>query len=153
PTGETARQIPGPVLPALGAAMMLLGSVVRVKRSRPHPEERTLVRVSKDGNESAPRNHPSRRRLHGLLRMRSENEHVGWAKAAAALPSMQCVRSAVPTRSVGWWARFALPTLQAGLLMVAISMPPAAAQSVEEFYRGKNITIAIGFSVGGGYDL
>ncbi len=33
------------------------------------------------------------------------------------------------------------------------SMRPAAAQSVEEFYRGKNVVIAIGFSVGGGYDL
>jgi tripartite-type tricarboxylate transporter receptor subunit TctC len=37
--------------------------------------------------------------------------------------------------------------------MAVVSMPPAAAQSVEEFYRGKNLTIAIGFSVGGGYDL
>ena len=100
------------------------------------------MRVSKDGNESAPRNHPSRRRLRRLLRMRSENE----VRPAKAL-------SAVPRRTAQWWARFALPTLQAGLLMVAISMPPAAAQSVEEFYRGKNVTIAIGFSVGGGYDL
>jgi tripartite-type tricarboxylate transporter receptor subunit TctC len=32
-------------------------------------------------------------------------------------------------------------------------MPPAAAQNVEDFYRGKNVVIAIGFSVGGGYDL
>jgi len=30
---------------------------------------------------------------------------------------------------------------------------PARAQSVEEFYRGKTITILIGFSAGGGYDL
>jgi tripartite-type tricarboxylate transporter receptor subunit TctC len=29
---------------------------------------------------------------------------------------------------------------------------PARAQSVEEFYRGKTITILIGFSAGGGYD-
>src|ERR1700740_1356187 len=27
------------------------------------------------------------------------------------------------------------------------------AQSVEEFYKGKTINLAIGFSVGGGYDL
>jgi tripartite-type tricarboxylate transporter receptor subunit TctC len=30
---------------------------------------------------------------------------------------------------------------------------PARAQSVEEFYRGKSISLLIGFSVGGGYDL
>ena len=30
---------------------------------------------------------------------------------------------------------------------------PARAQSVEEFYRGKTVTILIGFSAGGGYDL
>jgi tripartite-type tricarboxylate transporter receptor subunit TctC len=37
--------------------------------------------------------------------------------------------------------------------MIAATLRPAGAQSVEEFYRGKNLTIAIGFSVGGGYDL
>ena len=30
---------------------------------------------------------------------------------------------------------------------------PARAQSVEDFYRGKTVTILIGFSAGGGYDL
>jgi tripartite-type tricarboxylate transporter receptor subunit TctC len=30
---------------------------------------------------------------------------------------------------------------------------PARAESVEEFYRGKSVTLAIGYSVGGGYDL
>src|ERR1700704_1011011 len=30
---------------------------------------------------------------------------------------------------------------------------PARAESVEEFYRGKGITLVIGYSVGGGYDL
>src|SRR5690242_21268244 len=29
----------------------------------------------------------------------------------------------------------------------------ARADSVEDFYRGKNITLVIGYSVGGGYDL
>src|SRR6185503_14688762 len=33
------------------------------------------------------------------------------------------------------------------------SVLPAKAQSVEEFYKGKTINLAIGFSVGGGYDL
>jgi len=30
---------------------------------------------------------------------------------------------------------------------------PARAQSVEEFYRGRTITVLVGFSAGGGYDL
>src|SRR5882762_3046320 len=38
----------------------------------PHPEERALARVSKDGRESALCVHPSRRLLRKLLRMRSE---------------------------------------------------------------------------------
>jgi hypothetical protein len=38
---------------------------------RPHPEERPLGRVSKDGRESMHRVHPSRRLLRKLLRMRS----------------------------------------------------------------------------------
>ena len=37
-----------------------------------------------------------------------------------------------------------------GVLLAAL---PAQAQSVEEFYKGKTINLAIGFSVGGGYDL
>jgi tripartite-type tricarboxylate transporter receptor subunit TctC len=44
-----------------------------------------------------------------------------------------------------------LPALAA--LAVLASLAPAQAQSVEEFYRGKSITLAIGFTPGGGYDL
>jgi tripartite-type tricarboxylate transporter receptor subunit TctC len=37
---------------------------------------------------------------------------------------------------------------------LAIGIPTAArADSVEDFYRGKNVTLVIGYSVGGGYDL
>src|SRR5215470_2026168 len=39
-----------------------------------------------------------------------------------------------------------------GLLMVAPSAP-ASAQSVEDFYKGKTITLSIGFDTGGGYDI
>jgi tripartite-type tricarboxylate transporter receptor subunit TctC len=39
------------------------------------------------------------------------------------------------------------------LALVAALAQPAQAQSVEEFYKGKNISMLIGFSVGGGYDL
>jgi tripartite-type tricarboxylate transporter receptor subunit TctC len=45
---------------------------------------------------------------------------------------------------------------RAFLLLMAPSVlaaPPAAAQSVEEFYRGKTITMAVGTSPGGDYDL
>ena len=36
---------------------------------------------------------------------------------------------------------------------LCVSVTPARAQSVEDFYRGKSINLMIGFSVGGGYDL
>src|SRR5215207_6743749 len=41
----------------------------------------------------------------------------------------------------------------AAVSLAMISASPARAQSVEEFYRGKTITILIGFTAGGGYDL
>jgi tripartite-type tricarboxylate transporter receptor subunit TctC len=37
--------------------------------------------------------------------------------------------------------------------MLAALGAPASAQSVEEFYRGKTITVLVGFTAGGGYDL
>jgi tripartite-type tricarboxylate transporter receptor subunit TctC len=43
--------------------------------------------------------------------------------------------------------------LAASILTLGILMCPAAAQNVADFYRGKTITVVIGFSVGGGYDL
>jgi hypothetical protein len=42
----------------------------------------------------------------------------------------------------------------AGLALLTVgTQGQAQAQSVEEFYKGKTINLAIGFSVGGGYDL
>jgi tripartite-type tricarboxylate transporter receptor subunit TctC len=38
-------------------------------------------------------------------------------------------------------------------IVVALSAQQAPAQSVAEFYRGKTITLYIGYGVGGGYDL
>ena len=43
--------------------------------------------------------------------------------------------------------------LPAAIAFVALSALPVRAQNVEEFYKGKTINLAIGFSVGGGYDL
>src|ERR1700681_3134118 len=40
-----------------------------------------------------------------------------------------------------------------GLLVLAAPMRPGRAQSVEDFYRGRTVTLTIGFSAGGGYDL
>jgi tripartite-type tricarboxylate transporter receptor subunit TctC len=45
--------------------------------------------------------------------------------------------------STAWLALFA----------ATLSAQTAAAQSVEEFYKGKNVNLLIGFSAGGGYDL
>jgi tripartite-type tricarboxylate transporter receptor subunit TctC len=39
-------------------------------------------------------------------------------------------------------------------IVVALTLAaPARAQSVEEFYRGRSITVLVGFTAGGGYDL
>jgi tripartite-type tricarboxylate transporter receptor subunit TctC len=39
------------------------------------------------------------------------------------------------------------------LLVLLLGTAPAQAQSVESFYRGRTISLVIGYSVGGGYDL
>ncbi len=41
----------------------------------------------------------------------------------------------------------------AAMLVVAGSSPATAQKSVEDFYKGKNIDLVIGYSPGGGYDL
>lgn len=46
-------------------------------------------------------------------------------------------------------ARSALP----GAAALAICATPVAAQDVAKFYKGKRVTIFVGFSAGGGYDL
>jgi tripartite-type tricarboxylate transporter receptor subunit TctC len=38
-------------------------------------------------------------------------------------------------------------------LGASVSVPVLAQQSVEDFYRGKNVSIFVGFGAGGGYDL
>jgi tripartite-type tricarboxylate transporter receptor subunit TctC len=43
--------------------------------------------------------------------------------------------------------------MSASIAVVLALSAPAKAQSVEEFYRGKTITISVGFTAGGGYDL
>ncbi|MEX1082902.1 MAG: hypothetical protein WEC82_01145, partial [Xanthobacteraceae bacterium] len=35
---------------------------------------------------------------------------------------------------------------------IAATIPAAVAQSPEEFYKGKSVTIYVGLSAGGGYD-
>ena len=39
------------------------------------------------------------------------------------------------------------------LSLISAAALPAHAQSVEDFYRGKTVSLVVGFSVGGGYDL
>jgi tripartite-type tricarboxylate transporter receptor subunit TctC len=43
--------------------------------------------------------------------------------------------------------------LLGGLVLAAASAPPARAESVADFYRGKTITLITGYSAGGGFDL
>src|SRR6266850_4503886 len=40
-----------------------------------------------------------------------------------------------------------------GCAILAIAALPVSADPVSDFYRGRNVTIVIGYSVGGGYDL
>lgn len=47
----------------------------------------------------------------------------------------------------------ALMTVIAGCAVPASIVPALAQQSAEEFYKGKNIELIIGYSPGGGYDL
>ena len=47
----------------------------------------------------------------------------------------------------------ALITVVAGCAVPASIVPALAQQSVEEFYKGKNVDLIIGYSPGGGYDL
>ena len=39
------------------------------------------------------------------------------------------------------------------LITAALASPPVSADSVSDFYRGKLVTVYVGYSVGGGYDL
>ena len=39
------------------------------------------------------------------------------------------------------------------LAMLLALAGPAHAQPVEEFYRGKTVTVLVGFTAGGGYDV
>ena len=40
----------------------------------------------------------------------------------------------------------------AAMLAAVMTAPPASAQSVEEFYKGKTLQINVGFGVGASYD-
>src|SRR6516162_10021452 len=52
------------------------------------------------------------------------------------------------------WNRIStLGTVVATALLAAAMTQPARAAGVGEFYKGKNISLIIGYSVGGGYDL
>lgn len=49
--------------------------------------------------------------------------------------------------------RRSLAIATCGMIGVLAALPSTRAETVEEFYRGKTITLAIGFTPGGGYDL
>ena len=39
------------------------------------------------------------------------------------------------------------------LLIAALASAPARAETVDEFYRGKRLTLIVGYGPGGGYDV
>ena len=51
------------------------------------------------------------------------------------------------------FSRMHMISLQAALAFLVLSLHPAAAQSVADFYSGKSINVLIGTTTGGGYDL
>ncbi len=58
-------------------------------------------------------------------------------------------------RKLSWWRAHALVAALATLVvaMAGAAVAPARADAVADFYRGKTVSVVIGFSVGGGYDL
>jgi tripartite-type tricarboxylate transporter receptor subunit TctC len=58
-------------------------------------------------------------------------------------------------RKLGSGGAIRVPALALFVIVLFVLVPtaPAAAQPVADFYRGRTITISVGLSVGGGYDL
>jgi len=57
----------------------------------------------------------------------------------------------------GVWVPALRPVRRAGAIFAAavaltVSAQPSAAAGVEDFYKGRNVAVIIGYSVGGGYD-
>ena len=50
------------------------------------------------------------------------------------------------------WARYALTALALPCAWMLLA-PPAAADTVADFYRGKTVTLVVGYGPGGGYDV
>jgi len=70
-----------------------------------------------------------------------------------SLPEIGIFHAQVVYRRLAWRgfaAHLRMTGLAFGLVAIAAS---ARADGVEDFYRGKSITLVIGYSVGGGYDL
>jgi tripartite-type tricarboxylate transporter receptor subunit TctC len=51
--------------------------------------------------------------------------------------------------------KVALPNLLLGLSLAfgALAAPPLRAETPDEFYKGRNVTLVVGYSAGGGFDL
>src|SRR5581483_8131527 len=67
-------------------------------------------------------------------------------------------RGSPPPLRTDWWQSHrgrggCISSASLVLFAVMLSAQPAFAQSVEEFYKGKTVSLLIGFSAGGGYDL
>src|SRR5215469_13970250 len=45
------------------------------------------------------------------------------------------------------------PIIALALAILALASRPAGAQTVEDFYRGKRLTLTVGYGPGGGYDV
>src|SRR5213078_4832247 len=59
--------------------------------------------------------------------------------------------SAMAMRPIGRVSMFAISVIAAALA-AAVTTQPARSAGVEDFYKGKTVSLLIGYSVGGGYD-
>src|SRR5712664_4385121 len=95
--------------PAITAKPLRGQGVVVFQQVRPHPEERALARVSKDGRESMRCGHPSRCLLRKLLRMRSEIHSQPLRRPPTGRANARPMTGSVAVSKDGPQYRFVIP--------------------------------------------
>jgi len=69
------------------------------------------------------------------------------------MPDETAVKMTLPVSKGAFMRMRAVAARVAVVLALAALTNPVKAQSVEEFYKGRNVTMVIGFSAGSGYDI
>jgi tripartite-type tricarboxylate transporter receptor subunit TctC len=91
-------------------------------------------------------------RLRRRAGLRTKAYRAQWAHAAT--DASVALRAAITEAGTGGTMKFLRIALGSAMAVLAIvPRSPARAQGVADFYRGKTITMLIGYTSGGGYDL